>query len=115
MGEEEVLVGVFDASGKQQRVASAFDKDGGVWWKQEVKAGQPTFEQVYLANRCVDMLCSLGLRFGAPCLPWMEGLSHAIDQPTTNDQPRNRDVDVAEIEGKSQAAHHALRGALQTR
>lgn len=53
LGEEEVLVGVFDAHGKQQLVASAMDKDGGVWWKQEIRPGQPTFEQVYLANRCV--------------------------------------------------------------
>lgn len=44
---------MFDAQGKQQRVASAFAKDGGVWWKQEIAPGQPTFEQVYLANRCV--------------------------------------------------------------
>lgn len=49
-----MLVGVFDAQGKQQRMASAFDKDGGVWWKKEIAPGQPTFEQVYLANRCVS-------------------------------------------------------------
>lgn len=44
-------MGVFDTQGKQQRVASAFEKDGGVWWKKEIAPGQPTFEQVYLANR----------------------------------------------------------------
>ncbi len=51
LGPQEVLVAVFDSAGKQQRVASAFDKDGGVWWKKEIHPGQPTFEQVYLANR----------------------------------------------------------------
>jgi len=73
LGEEEVLVGVFDAEGKQQRMESHLEKDGGVWWKKEIRPGQLTFEQVYLANR---------------------------------------DVDVALIESKSQAAHAKLREAL---
>jgi hypothetical protein len=25
---------------------SAFDKDGGEWWKKAIRDGQPTFEQV---------------------------------------------------------------------
>ena len=51
----EVLVGVFDAAGKQQRMESSFENDGGVWWKKEIKPGQPTFETVYLSNRNADV------------------------------------------------------------
>jgi hypothetical protein len=30
----------------QLRMQSAFDKDGGEWWKKAIRDGQPTFEQV---------------------------------------------------------------------
>ncbi len=73
LGPEDVLVGVYDAAGKEQRMESHFEKDGGVWWKKEIRPGQPTFETVYLSNR---------------------------------------DVDVAFIEARSQAAHAKLREAL---
>ncbi len=73
LGEKEVLVGVFDEAGKQQQMASHAERDGGVWWKKEIRPGQPTFEQIYLANR---------------------------------------EVDVALIEAKSQAAHAKLRESL---
>lgn len=55
LGEKEVLVGVFDGSSKQLRMQSAFDKDGGEWWKKAIRDGQPTFEQVYNANKDVDV------------------------------------------------------------
>lgn len=55
LGPKEVLVGVFDAHGKQQLMTSSFENDGGVWWKKEIRDGQPSFEAVYLANRDVDV------------------------------------------------------------
>lgn len=131
LGAEEVLVGVFDAAGKQQRVASAFDKDGGVWWKQEIHAGQPTFEQVYLANRCVGgrVVCfgvgvrgglGLGLKRRRGCFFLVFSLNQPPHPPSStintidDDQGRGRGGHRGQVPGGAPRPPRGAQGAVST-
>ena len=52
----EVMVGVFDAAtGKQAKVKSSIDMDGGQAWKVTLAGNEKSFEQIYESNMSTDV------------------------------------------------------------
>ena len=52
----QVMVGVFDAAtGKQAKVKSSIDVDGGQAWKVTLAGNEKSFEQIYQSNMSTDV------------------------------------------------------------
>ncbi len=51
----EVVVGVRDERGKQKRVYSSLDIDGGISWNEILREGQGSFSNIFESNLSIDI------------------------------------------------------------